>query len=893
MESLLDLDILTADKSTICVLKVLVKIWENKHKMEAVANLADLLCKFTDEKRVFDDIEFYMLELAHLIIHLDQNSQTQGLEKLAMVIAQTSMHSALQLSFLFAAALEDYQPERVSGTHNAACNPYFFRRCSRLLQDLERAVIFGSQTLTHKEETVLMKRMSMDPRQSMDEMDDAQLGSELATLKKHEIAARLSRHTSDNFYDGALNGTLLFKRNTRKSSLHTKGWKQRHFVVDNRVLLCFMEPHSVNPLRTIALQSCHIEAHHLDSKYGETRFDIINYSNNNRFQLRAEDKEQRDKWVAFLRSEVSGAPQVVLDDIECSSLGPHSPSPTTTQEGDDSASLSPRKCPIIEEREMTPVQRKRFNYFKQVRVLLTNMTNICERLRFKDRTVRKFFLRRDMHDLQIPPFSYLPIAGSTGSFTQILRSLPNEGHAFSTKARCPALMIFELQVHPLGIDTASFLASEMEQYEEEQVIDRTVEVQCGSASSWENDSSTAEPASAGSADDSPIPQKTTRAIPLGEQGGTPSVWQSTGTGLVRLGARKLSSVRHSPTTPKPLPATTQCAVAGAIAWAGKAGGKSDEVVKSDDVQLDMKEEEGDGATTGTLIGETFSERATRLKASSPFGELPGWKLGGLIAKSNDDVRQEVFVMQLIRYYKTAFEDAHLPCWLYTYTILSTSQSTGLIELIPNAVSLDGLKKIEGYPGSLRAYYEQTYGFVKGKPEPPAFRAALNNYITSLSAYSVISYLLGIKDRHNGNIMIDTLGHLIHIDFGFVFGLAPGKAASMERAPWKLTWEMVEVLGGAKSPDYEEYVRQCALALGVARLHHKQVKGLMEVMTFHSSYPAFQYNNNAIRDFERRLAIDVPEKDLERLVRRLVYKSYGSTGTYLYDEFQLATNGIAV
>ena len=41
-------------------------------------------------------------------------------------------------------------------------------------------------------------------------------------------------------------------------------------------------------------------------------------------------------------------------------------------------------------------------------------------------------------------------------------------------------------------------------------------------------------------------------------------------------------------------------------------------------------------------------------------------------------------------------------------------------------------------------------------------------------------------------MIDLEGHIIHIDFGFVFGLAPGKAFSMEKAPWKLTVEMVEV-----------------------------------------------------------------------------------------------------
>ena len=41
-----------------------------------------------------------------------------------------------------------------------------------------------------------------------------------------------------------------------------------------------------------------------------------------------------------------------------------------------------------------------------------------------------------------------------------------------------------------------------------------------------------------------------------------------------------------------------------------------------------------------------------------------------------------------------------------------------------------------------------------------------------SAYSVVCYVFAIKDRHNGNILLDTEGHLIHIS-GFILGIMPG------------------------------------------------------------------------------------------------------------------------
>jgi len=266
-----------------------------------------------------------------------------------------------------------------------------------------------------------------------------------------------------------------------------------------------------------------------------------------------------------------------------------------------------------------------------------------------------------------------------------------------------------------------------------------------------------------------------------------------------------------------------------------------------------------------------------------------------MVKSNDDLRQEVFVMQMIHYYKSVFANASLPIWLRTYRILSTSKNTGILEYLIDATSIDGLKKNKDFPseGGLKAYFEMIYGPESGK----SFKAAQRNFMLSLVGYSLVSYLLGLKDRHNGNIMIDARGRLIFIDFGFAMGMAPGHEFSFERAPFKMTQDYIDVMGGLKSECFAEFKRLFVAGFEAARKNSQIALGLVEIMMYKSKYPCFSGSRyggrNGLIGFQRRLMLTAPDKEIPKKALSLIEQSIDNRGTWAYDRFQLYSNGYAM
>ncbi|KAM7534075.1 hypothetical protein Aperf_G00000108548 [Anoplocephala perfoliata] len=292
--------------------------------------------------------------------------------------------------------------------------------------------------------------------------------------------------------------------------------------------------------------------------------------------------------------------------------------------------------------------------------------------------------------------------------------------------------------------------------------------------------------------------------------------------------------------------------------------------------------------SAAVLKEPWELKSRRIQESSPWGHLPGWQLAAAIVKVGDDLRQEQLAYQLLNNLQRIWAENRVDLWLRPLNIVITSRDSGMIELVQDTVSLHQIRRHAKL--SLRDYIIREHG----SPNSEGFLAAQRNFVQSCAAYCVVGYLFQVKDRHNGNILIDKEGHVIHIDYGYMLSASPGRNLGFEMSPFKLTTEQVELMGGVDSDMFTYYKSLILRGLLTARKHMEELILLVDITrTGYPHLPCFvpAGGKRTVEALRQRFMLNCTEDHIARFVDYMIRQSLNSFTTRLYDNYQYYANGI--
>ncbi|KAJ6195937.1 kinase-like domain-containing protein [Bipolaris maydis] len=192
----------------------------------------------------------------------------------------------------------------------------------------------------------------------------------------------------------------------------------------------------------------------------------------------------------------------------------------------------------------------------------------------------------------------------------------------------------------------------------------------------------------------------------------------------------------------------------------------------------------------------------------------------IIFKTGDDLRQDQLVIQIITLMDRLLRKENLDLKLTPYRILATSSSAGAFQFVPSMSIAAAWQK---YRGSLLAYLRAN------NPDDNAplgvRKEAMDTYIKSCAGYCVITYILGVGDRHLDNLLLAPSGAFFHVDFGYILGRDPKPFAPA----MKLSHEMIEGMGGVQHPNYSAFKQYSYTAWSTLRKSSNLILNLFALM----------------------------------------------------------------
>ncbi|VDH91459.1 phosphatidylinositol-4-phosphate 3-kinase, partial [Mytilus galloprovincialis] len=187
-------------------------------------------------------------------------------------------------------------------------------------------------------------------------------------------------------------------------------------------------------------------------------------------------------------------------------------------------------------------------------------------------------------------------------------------------------------------------------------------------------------------------------------------------------------------------------------------------------------------------------------------------------KVGDDLRQDMLTLQMIRIMDRLWLKQGLDLKMITFSCLATGPKKGMVEIVTESDTLRKIQVSSGVTGSFKDRPIKEW-LQKHNPTELEYQKAVENFTRSCAGYCVATYVLGICDRHNDNIMLKQSGHMFHIDFNKFLGDAQMFGnIKRDRVPFVLTSDMAYVInnGEKQNNNFQEFVDMCCQAFNILR-----------------------------------------------------------------------------
>ena len=259
----------------------------------------------------------------------------------------------------------------------------------------------------------------------------------------------------------------------------------------------------------------------------------------------------------------------------------------------------------------------------------------------------------------------------------------------------------------------------------------------------------------------------------------------------------------------------------------------------------------------------------------------------VMLKCGDDLRMDMVTLQLFQAMQTLWFDNGLNLKMSLYKIICTGYQQGMLEMVTNSETLASIHVKEG--GAISQFFSKApiKNWIEKNKVNVSSDEAIDNFLISNVAYCLATFVLGIGDRHNDNIMLKKNGELFHIDFGHFLGHFKYKMGiKRERAPFVFTRQFQNVLGNDNSELFLDFKKKLHDGYRILRKNRDVVVTLLRILLC-TGIP--ELNEKSLRYLEGTLSMKRKDREADEYLDKQLADSLDSVSTKLNFAIHIVAN----